>query len=120
MIFIGLANGSPWAISNASPSARFLSASISTISVNNPLSINANAEDEPTNPVPITATFLLFIPLLIIGPPFTFFRMTILSPNSIISIHVKRFLLFTDLKTCSFVYTRSDHHIQMFFFHLLL
>ena len=47
----------PCAISRASPSARFLSTSMRTISENRPLCINANAEDEPTKPQPTIATF---------------------------------------------------------------
>ena len=58
----------PWLISIASPSALFVSASIRTISENRPLCISANADDEPTKPQPITATFLLFTFIILIQP----------------------------------------------------
>ena len=55
---MGAANGDPWLMSSASPSARARSTSMSTISENRPLCMRANAEDDPTNPQPTMATFL--------------------------------------------------------------
>ena len=47
----------PCAMSSASPSARSRSTSMSTISVNSSLCINANAVAEPTNPAPYDGHF---------------------------------------------------------------
>ena len=53
----------PWLMSSASPSARFRSTSTSTISLNRPPCMSANALDEPTNPHPIMATLRSLIGL---------------------------------------------------------
>ena len=66
---MGRANGRPWAMSIASPSAFAWFASMRTISENSPLCISAKQEAEPTNPHPIMATFL-GLTLLMENPSF--------------------------------------------------
>ena len=76
----------PCAMSSASPSARSRSTSMSTISVNSSLCINANAVAEPTNPHPTMATFRSLITRCIRFLPSTCSSENLLHPGEPVKV----------------------------------